>query len=246
MSANLLANQLGAELLFHPPTLPDVFVNQLGLEVLFHPPAPPNLFANQLGLEVLIHREAPCDVFANQVGAEVLVSAVPSTPSIWYAYNYLNQPTLTSLLAFQMDGDSFFSPISLKHTGFAADGYLYAAGVQNVAQIASWSSETQSITRGPLPSFPALVLVIVSRASLCILDATQLSLPLWMLFYLADSYAYADNYLGANIGFLAAEASWANGLLTVSMTPDAGAVAQAPLVLTMDFVQDKVYAHTRS
>jgi len=29
------------------------------------------------------------------------------------------------------------------------------------------------------------------------------------------------------------------------MTPDPGAASQAPLSLTVDFVQDKIYAHTR-
>jgi len=161
------------------------------------------------------------------------------------AYDYLNQPTLASLLIFQKDGDSFFAPISLSHNGFAADGYFYTAGVRDENDVASWSSEIMSGTRGPLDSFPTQALVIAARASLTILDATQQTLPLWMLFYLADANAYPSNPFAQEAGFLTIEASWANGVLTISMTPDPGAASQAPLSLTVDFVQDKIYAHTR-
>jgi hypothetical protein len=160
-------------------------------------------------------------------------------------YDYLNQPTLASLLIFQKDQDSFFTPISLSHHGFAADGYFYTAGVKNIAEVASWSSEGASTTRGPLPSFPAQALVIVSRASLAIVDATQSFLPLWMLFYMADTNAYPNNPFAQEAGFLASEASWANGRLTVSMPPDPGAAPQAPFVLTVDFVEDRIYGNTR-
>lgn len=160
------------------------------------------------------------------------------------AYEYLNQPVITSTLCFQRDADSFFSPVSLKHTGFAFDGSVYAAGVKTAGASASWFSEPQGPTRGPLPSFPTQALVIVSRASVSILDATTEALNLWMLFYLADGNAYADNAQAEVAGYVASTVTWANGLLSITLSPDAGSTVQAPVVVTFDFVQDLVYADT--
>ena len=66
-----------------------------------------------------------------------------------------------------------------------------------------------------------------------------------MLFYMADTNAYPNNPFAQEAGFLASEASWANGRLTVSMPPDPGAAPQAPFVLTVDFVEDRIYGNTR-
>lgn len=159
-------------------------------------------------------------------------------------YDYLNQPVMTSLLCFQRDADSFFSPVALAHTGFAADGYHYTAGAKNQTQQASWFTESLNATRGPLPEFPTQALVIVNRASLAILDATTDVLELWMLFYLADQFAFCDNALDNLNGYLATAVTWANGLLSITLSPDAGSASQAVVVVTVDLVQDAVYADT--
>jgi len=153
------------------------------------------------------------------------------------SYSYLNQPVLASLLCFQLDNDSFFSPEANGHTGFAFDGCQYAGGVKGTAQ-ASWATEGQSVDRGPLATFPTAALILVSRASVAILDATQTNTPLWMLFYLSDVYGYVDNVAGGEAGYLAKDVSWGNGTLTITMQPDAGALPQSPTVLNISFVAD--------
>lgn len=159
------------------------------------------------------------------------------------AYDYLNQPVITSQLCFQRDAESFFHPVELGHTGYAFDGYSYSSGTKGTTT-ASWFSEPQGATRGPLQEFPAQALVLVSRASITILDATTEALNLWMLFYFADQNAYANNSQTAVAGYVASSVTWANGLLSIVMTPDAGSTPQAAVVLTIDFVQDTVYLDT--
>lgn len=160
------------------------------------------------------------------------------------AYDYLSQPIITSALCFLRDVDSFFSPASLSHTGFAFDGQPYTAGTPSGGAVASWFSEAQGDTRGPLATFPTQTLVLVSQTSVSILDATSEALNLWMIFYFEDNFAYADNSQGQDAGYVAATVTWANGLLSITMKPDAGSTPQAAVVLTFDFVQDAVYADT--
>lgn len=161
-------------------------------------------------------------------------------------YAYRTQPVLASELCFERDADSFFNPVGLRHTGFASDGVLYSAGVAQPGTVASWFSEPQGDTRGPLATFPAQALVIVARASLVILDATTDALTLWMLFYFGDTLALANNAQSATAGYLPSAVSWSNGLLSITMQPDAGSTPQAPVVLTIDFVEDSVYSDTHA
>lgn len=160
------------------------------------------------------------------------------------AYLFPNQAVITTCLCIQRDADSFFSPVALSHTGFAFDGAFYTAGVKSPTLVASWASEAQGPTRGPLPTFPTQALVIVSRASITILDATTNPLNLWMIFYLADSYGYRNNPAHAQAGYLASAVTWANGKLSITLSPDAGSPSKEILVLTVDFPQDTMYADT--
>jgi hypothetical protein len=157
------------------------------------------------------------------------------------AYDYLNQPVLTSMLCFQRDADSFFIPAKLGHNGFAFDGLSYVNGVAGTTK-ASWSTEVPSDARGPLQSFPTQALIIVSRAVVAVVDATTPALNTWMLFYLADAYGFTDNSQGLAVGYLASAVTWNNGLLTVAMSPDAGSASVSPNLITFDFVQDSIYA----
>lgn len=158
-------------------------------------------------------------------------------------YDFLNQPIITSALCFQRDADSFFNPTGLGHTGFAFDGNSYTSGVLGEGQ-ASWFTESQSGTRGPSSAFPTQILVLVGRASLTLLDATTDNLNLWMLFYFADQNAFGDNTQGTVSGFIAANVTWTNGLLTVALSPDPGSPVMAAVSFTFDFVQDAVYFDT--
>jgi hypothetical protein len=161
-------------------------------------------------------------------------------------YNFKNQPVITSILCFQRDADSFFAPAALGHNGYAADGTHYTAGVRNASQQASWHSEAPSSTRGNLATFPPQVLVLVSRGSIILLDATSESLDLWMVFYFGDQLAYADNGQEVVAGYIASTVCWNNGLLTVTLVPDPGAASLGPTILTLDFTQDRVYADNYS
>ncbi len=160
------------------------------------------------------------------------------------AYNYLNQAVLASTLCLERDADSFFRPVALNHTGFAADGQFYNAGVVSGSQVASWNAEPQSATRGPLPTFPTQALVIVNRASVAILDATTDEIALWMLFYCADDNAHTDNAQKGPDGYIPTAVTWANGRLSITLSPDAGSTLQMVQVTTFDFVADAVYIET--
>ena len=156
-------------------------------------------------------------------------------------YAYLSQPVAASLSIAIRDDDSFFNPVRLGHTGYGFDGVYYTVGVPNTAQIASWSSEGVSATRGALASFPTAAVVLVSSASVSILDATTDSLNLWMLFYLSDGYALPNNFTGGSLSFTAGHATWADGMLSILLKSDPGAVTVPVASLTFDFSGDAVY-----
>jgi hypothetical protein len=157
------------------------------------------------------------------------------------AYNYLGQSAIYSELITPLDIDSFFNPVTNNHTGFAHDGFYYAAGVVNTSQVSSWFTETPSGTRGLSAAFPAQALVLVNRASLVILDATNPALNLWMLFYLEDTFGFPNNFLNGTNSVTPSDITWANGVLTITSPADAGATVQAPNMLTIDFTRDQIY-----
>jgi hypothetical protein len=62
------------------------------------------------------------------------------------SYDYVNQQTLDTELIYQRDVDSFFSPETLGHIGFAANGVWYDSGVADSSRLASWFTEPLGTT----------------------------------------------------------------------------------------------------
>ena len=155
-------------------------------------------------------------------------------------YAMLIQPATASTLIWQKSNDSFFNPVGLNHTGFAADGFWYSGGTQNPNRVASWFSEAPSTTRMGT-AFPPQALVLLSRASLTLFDQSEAALNMWMVFYFADDLGLTDNFEAQTIGSLPTGLTWANGVLSVIYTPDAGSPNQNAIALTIDFTQDDIY-----
>src|SRR5271157_811561 len=181
-----------------------------------------------------------------------------STPAIPYAF--LTQNIIASCLIQVAANDSFFNPEALEHTGFAFDGTHYTQGVQDTQVIslspydvgpvfASWYTETQTTFdprfRGPLQTFPTAGLVLLSPIAMSIYVAVANPLALWMGFLFGDGYALGDNYnLGLAVGFKPSSVQYANGIITVTLTPDAGSANQSIVAINMDFSTDSVYFDT--
>ncbi len=163
-------------------------------------------------------------------------------------YNFLGQSIITSCLIQIRDDDSFFNPVALQHTGFAYDGNHYTGGVLSLAGSppvaqASWYLENPSLFRGVERAFPTAGLVLLSPAAMSIFDDSSVPLTLWMGFLLGDGLALSDNYTyGAEIvGYTPSAVQYANGIITVTMTPDPGSANQSILAVNIDFGQDTAY-----
>ncbi len=192
---------------------------------------------------------------------------------------------MSSALIQPLSNDSFYNPAANFHTGFAANGILYNAGTPvltgspPVFTYASWWAEFASSPnpyRGDQANFPASGLILLSKVAMTILDQSNQTLPLWMQFLLNDSYALANNFSTndpdyANQlldGWTPSGLSYADGIISVIYTPDAGAyqieglsvppsitgpfaiasetqTGQGPaMVVNIDFTQDSVYLDT--
>ena len=166
------------------------------------------------------------------------------------AYDYLNQDIQASALILMRDDDSFYNP-TLGHYGFAADGTRYTAGVQDSVSgpvYASWYTELPSAYRGSKATFPNAGLILLSKASLVILDETTRALNLWMQFLLADTLALTNNFENGTLSFTPRSLTYADGVISVIYEPDEGATDITPgagaashMVVTLDFTQDKAY-----
>ena len=162
-------------------------------------------------------------------------------------YVFLDQNITSSCLIEQRDSESFFNPELLLHTGFAFDGFYYTAGVQALSPPiqASWATETQSLFRGPLQTFPTAGLILLSPAALSIFDASGHTLALWMGFLFADGFLLSDNYAQPTIiGFKPFSVQYANGIVSVTLTPDPGSVNQSNVIVNIDFCQNRAYSDT--
>lgn len=193
------------------------------------------------------------------------------------AYDFIDQNIVASCLIQSYTDDSFYNPVVNSHTGYAFDGNYYSLGViVNGHQKASWFTEYGTNPfRGDQAAFPAYGLVLLSPVSLVILDqsvsvqlATQL--PLWMQFVLGDNNALANNFNGSEQGFTPSAVCYADGIISVTYTPDAGnqqyfnhinttppppiltltppfpapyptVSAYSRMVVNIDFTQDSVY-----
>jgi len=145
------------------------------------------------------------------------------------AYDFIDQNIVASCLIQSHTDDSFYNPVVNSHTGYAFDGNYYSVGaVVNGHQKASWFTEFGTNPfRGDQAAFPAYGLVLVSPVSLVILDqSTSVSqasaLPLWMQFVLGDNNALANNFNGSEQGFTPRSVCYADGIVSVTYTPDAG------------------------
>lgn len=156
------------------------------------------------------------------------------------AYNYLQQSVLDSCSISEKDDDSFFHPTLLNHTGYAYDGNLYAAGVLDPSSQASWFLELSSTVRGT-PAFPSDLLVVLSQASLSMLETANETVLLWMLFYYRDPAVYSNNFSDQIASFSPQSLTWGNGRLSVLSASDPGSPFSLYAVLTIDFVEDGAY-----
>lgn len=146
------------------------------------------------------------------------------------------RPGVSSCLISPRDNDPFFNPVSMGHTGFAANGMMYNTGVPHPV-VASWFSEEPSSTRGSNPTFPSIGLALLSKTDFTIYDESDRHLPLWMRFVLADNFLLTNNFDGLH-GFTPSEVSYAQGVISLLFTPDPGLVLQTNLVITIDFSRD--------
>lgn len=145
------------------------------------------------------------------------------------AYNFIDQNIVASCLIQGHTDDSFYNPTTNSHTGYAFDGNYYSLGVlQSTHAKASWFTEFGSNSfRGDQAAFPAYGIALLSSVSLVILDQTKSvaqaeQLPLWMQFLLQDNNALANNFNGSVQGFLPSGVVYADGIVSVIYTPDAG------------------------
>jgi hypothetical protein len=182
------------------------------------------------------------------------------------SYSYLDQSITASCLIQPHDNDSFYNPTTANHYGYAANGNYYTAGVyQPSVPQASWYTESPGPYRGDGSTFPTAGLVLLSTASMAILDQSTptsdpTQLPLWMLFILGDTFALANNWGGVLNGWTPTALTYADGVISVIYSPDAGNLAMSPpvfsppvspplnppstnsiMVVTFDFSQDNVY-----
>jgi len=169
-------------------------------------------------------------------------------------YDYLDQNIVATCLIQAYNNDSFYNPTTNNHSGFAADGTYYLNGVQQVGAgsplgptYASWYLELANPTlSGPEPSrdasatFPAYGIILLSPVAMTILDESTPvpqanQLKMWMQFALADGYMMTNNYatfLSPSVlaiqGFTPSGLSYADGIISISYTPDSGNQPPAP------------------
>lgn len=145
------------------------------------------------------------------------------------AYDFIDQNIVSSCLIQSHTDDSFYNPVVNSHTGYAFDGSWYTLGVVDHSHIkASWFVEfgTNSF-RGNQAAFPSFGLALLSPVSLVILNQTvsvarAQDLPMWMQFLLGDNNALANNFDGSVQGFTPTTVCYADGIISVTYTPDSG------------------------
>ena len=157
-------------------------------------------------------------------------------------YDFIDQNIVATCLIQPHDNDSFYNPIPLLHTGFAFTGNHYTLGVQD-GMASPWVANGGNLHatwwiegmpgnqfRGDQQDFPTYGLVLLSPVSMVILDqstpvSVATALPLWMQFLLADTNALANDFNGAIQGFTPSSVCYADGIISVTYTPDSGNVA---------------------
>src|SRR5271166_3926841 len=145
------------------------------------------------------------------------------------SYDFIDQNIVASCLIQSHTDDSFYNPVANSHTGYAFDGNYYSLGsIVNGHRQASWfTAFGTNPYRGDQAAFPTYGLVLLSPVSLVILDQSKSvsqasALPLWMQFILGDNNALANNFNFSLQGFLPQSVCYADGILSVTYSPDAG------------------------
>jgi hypothetical protein len=145
------------------------------------------------------------------------------------SYDFIDQNIVASCLIQGHTDDSFYYPVANLHTGYAFDGNYYSQGAVVAGhQQASWFTEYGTNPyRGDKAAFPTYGLVLLSPVSLVILDQTisvsvASALPLWMQFVLGDFNGLGNNFDSSIQGFLPSSVCYADGVISVTYTPDAG------------------------
>ena len=82
-------------------------------------------------------------------------------------------------------------------------------------------------------------LILVTDEAISILDQTD-NMTMWMIFKRGTSSAYSDQF-GLGVSFTPVSVSFLAGLLSVGLTPVPGAIFGGPIVLNIDFVNDRIY-----
>lgn len=154
----------------------------------------------------------------------------------------LGNVIISSVLASFSTTDAFYSPIEGELSGFAADGFFYNVGVKDETTSAPWALEPQGPWRGKKREFPNNALILLTDASLSIIDRDD-NYALWMLFIRRDDFAFTNNPFDKVVaGFTPRSLSFHNGIINVHCTPDTGADDFEDLItLYIDFVKDQVY-----
>lgn len=177
------------------------------------------------------------------------------------AYDYLDQNIVATALIQAFDNDSFYNPTTTGHNGFAADGTRYTNGVQDAGPVlASWFSEFGSSNdpyRDDQAAFPSNGLILLSPVAMTILnESTPVphanQLRLWMQFLMSDSFMMTNNFNQSLQGFTPSGLAYADGVISVTYTPDSGNQtptsppvptdpAQSHMIVSIDFSQDSAY-----
>lgn len=149
---------------------------------------------------------------------------------------------IDSLMIRPKEGDLFFRP-GLGLTGFGYDGREYIGG-QYTTGIASWANEAMSTTRGYKTPFPENALVLLTEASLSILDASDMSM--WMIFLRRDMGPFPSNvgdpsdlqtYVDAS--YFPYKLSYYQGRILIHMGAEKASSTKGSLVCVLDFVSDQ-------
>jgi hypothetical protein len=158
------------------------------------------------------------------------------------SHQLLGNTVVSSTLATFAETDAFYSPVLGELTGYAADGYMYNVGIKDETKSAPWAIESAGAWRGSKREFPAHALILLTDASLSILDRDD-SYAMWMLFVRRDDFGFTNNPFGKILaGFSPRTLSFHSGIISVHCVPDNGAMEFQDLItLYFDFVKDQIY-----
>jgi len=104
--------------------------------------------------------------------------------------NHLSEKSVLGAIVYSPEGEDWFFPATSGMTGYAYDGFRYTVGVKDSGPIsAPWASESMSSVRGNGSAFPDIALIVWSRTTLTIFDATNslVDMKMWMRFICSNT-----------------------------------------------------------